>query len=333
MERRGHAMLGKGRLELLEGIDRWRSISAAARQIGMSYRRAWLLVQSINEAAGEPLVEAAVGGTRGGGARLTPRGQIAMTTFRTLQRTVIHTAGSALQQLLAGPATESIHVVAAASLEEVLGQLLADYALQQPAVRVRAVYGGSDELADHLLSGAAGELFLTAGEEQLDRLQQAGLATPGGRVPLADNTLAIIGPADRLVSVKKPKDLLGRDISRVAVAQPSCPLGKYTQECLNTLGIYRRLQERVIFVDNSRAVLAAVRAGQADAGLVYGSDATTAAGCRLLYRFRRSERPIRYWAGIIGRHENGSGVRALLQFLTSPQAAHRFRQCGFALPT
>jgi molybdate transport system substrate-binding protein len=238
-----------------------------------------------------------------------------------------------LQQVLAGPASESIHIAAAVSLEEVLGQLLADYALQRPGVRVRTVYGASDELANHLLSGAAGDLFLTADEEQLDRLQQAGLTKPGSRVALADNTLAIIGPADGLASVKKPKDLLGRDISRVAVAQPSCPLGKYTQDCLAALEIYRRLQERAILVDNSRAVLAAVHAGQADAGLVYGSDTTTARGCRVLYRFRRSERPIRYWAGVIGHHDDGSRVSSLLQFLASPQAAHRFRQCGFAPST
>ena len=52
VERDGHVILGKGRLELLEAIDRWHSISAAARQIGMSYRHAWLLVQGVNEAAG-----------------------------------------------------------------------------------------------------------------------------------------------------------------------------------------------------------------------------------------------------------------------------------------
>src|SRR6516162_11819291 len=103
LERRGHAILGKGRLELLEGIDRWRSISGAARQMGMSYRRAWLLVQSINEAAGEPLVEAATGGTHGGGARLTPRGQIAVAVFRALQEQVHQTASSLLPRLIEGP--------------------------------------------------------------------------------------------------------------------------------------------------------------------------------------------------------------------------------------
>src|SRR5262249_18520642 len=68
----GRAILGKGGLELLQGINRHHSISAAARHMGMSYRRAWELVQSINEGAGEPLVLAATGGVQGGGARLTP---------------------------------------------------------------------------------------------------------------------------------------------------------------------------------------------------------------------------------------------------------------------
>src|SRR5260221_7504843 len=88
VERAGRAILGKGRLELLEGIDRFHSISEAARQMGMSYRQAWLLVQSINEAAGEPLITAVTGGSHGGGARLTPQGRAASAVFRELQDNV-----------------------------------------------------------------------------------------------------------------------------------------------------------------------------------------------------------------------------------------------------
>src|SRR6516162_5530248 len=61
VERAGRAVLGEGRLELLEGIERWHSISEAARRIRMSYRRAWILVQDMNRAGQQPLVEAAVG--------------------------------------------------------------------------------------------------------------------------------------------------------------------------------------------------------------------------------------------------------------------------------
>src|SRR6476659_4387197 len=99
-ERAGRTILGKGRLELLEGIDRWHSISEAARQMGMSYRRAWLLVQSVNEAAGAALVEAATGGSHGGGARLTPLGRQALDVFRELQDELHGTAAAVLQRLV-----------------------------------------------------------------------------------------------------------------------------------------------------------------------------------------------------------------------------------------
>ncbi|VTR97926.1 winged helix-turn-helix domain-containing protein [Tuwongella immobilis] len=80
----GKTILGPGRAELLERIARTRSISAAAREMGMSYRRAWQLVQSMNAAAGEPIVLATTGGAGGGGATLTPRGIAALAEYRRL---------------------------------------------------------------------------------------------------------------------------------------------------------------------------------------------------------------------------------------------------------
>jgi molybdate transport system substrate-binding protein len=328
-ERHGRAILGKGRLQLLEGIERWRSISGAARQMGMSYRRAWLLVQSINEAAGEPLVEAATGGTHGGGARLTPRGQIAVAVFRALQEQVHQTASSLLPRLIEGPTSISVHVAAAVSLEEVLGQLLADYALEQPAIRVRAIFGASNELAEHLLAGAPADLFLAAGEEELDRLAPTGILDAESRRVLAENCLAAIGPADRSLSVRRPADLVKPDVARIAMAEPACPLGRYTRAFLEDLRLYSSLLPRAVHVDNSRAVVAAVHAGQVDAGLVYGSDAVAAQGCRILFRARRTPVPIRYAAAVIRRGQQPEQARALLGYLTSPAAARRFRQCGF----
>ena len=84
VERGGRRVLGPGRVELLEHIDRHRSISAAARQMNMSYRRAWSLVQDMNEAAGVALVEASPGGSGGGGASLTPHGHQAVRLYREL---------------------------------------------------------------------------------------------------------------------------------------------------------------------------------------------------------------------------------------------------------
>ncbi len=327
VERDGRVILGKGRLGLLEAIDRWRSISAAARQIGMSYRRAWLLVQGINEAAGEPLVEAATGGRRGGGAALTPRGRAAVAVFRELQEQLHQTATGLLPRLVApaGPAT--LHVAAAVSLQEVLAQLLADYALRQPALRVRALYGGSDELAYHLLAGAPADLFLTAAAEPLDRLEAAGLLRPGSRVVLAENGLAALAPLGAARPPRKPAELAGPRVRRLALAAPSCPLGAYARAWLRAAGLEQLLADAVT-LDNSGAVVAALRAGRADVGLVYASDATRADGCRLLFRVRHPSVIIRYEAAALAHAHLLGPAQALLDFLASPPAAARFRRCG-----
>jgi molybdate transport system regulatory protein len=86
VERNGRKVLGPGRVELLGHIDRLHSISAAAKEMDMSYRRAWELVRDMNEAAGEVLVELVTGGAGGGGATVTPRGREAMKQYEKLRR-------------------------------------------------------------------------------------------------------------------------------------------------------------------------------------------------------------------------------------------------------
>jgi molybdenum ABC transporter molybdate-binding protein len=330
VERAGQAILGPGRLELLDGIDRHRSISAAARQMGMSYRRAWVLVQSINEAAGAPLVQAATGGTGGGGAQLTPLGHWAVRIFHELQDQLRQTAAGLLPRVIQRPASTTLHVAAAVSLEEVLSQLLTDFALREPTVRVRTVFGASDELADHLAAGAPADLFLTADPGQLDRLEAAGgLVRRRERVALAENGLAAITLASCDLALHRPAELVRREGLRIALADPDCPLGGYTRAYLEHQRLYDRLAPRAIHVENSRAVVGAVRGGQADAGIVYSSDAARANGCRTLFRVRRTPVPIRYTAAVIHRGADSRSARRLLDFLASEAAWPRFRQGGF----
>lgn len=78
------ALLGGGRVELLEKVHAEGSISAAARTMGMSYRHAWELIDSMNRQLGVPLVIKETGGRGGGGARLTPEGERAIRVFREL---------------------------------------------------------------------------------------------------------------------------------------------------------------------------------------------------------------------------------------------------------
>ncbi len=77
--------IGPGKADLLDAIAAFGSITAAARALAMSYRRAWLLVEVMNRCWAEPLVETAVGGTRGGGARLTKTGATVLAAYRALE--------------------------------------------------------------------------------------------------------------------------------------------------------------------------------------------------------------------------------------------------------
>jgi len=79
------AAIGPGKAELVERVAATGSISAAARAMGMSYRRAWQLVEALNHDFREPVVTTAIGGTRGGGARVTPFGERLVRQFRAME--------------------------------------------------------------------------------------------------------------------------------------------------------------------------------------------------------------------------------------------------------
>ncbi len=77
-------MIGPGKAELLERIARCGSIAAAGREMGMSYKRAWMLIETLNAMFREPLVERVRGGPGGGGAELTPAGQEVLALYRAI---------------------------------------------------------------------------------------------------------------------------------------------------------------------------------------------------------------------------------------------------------
>ncbi len=95
----GDAMLGPGKVDLLELIRDQGSISAAGRSMGMSWKRAWSLVDELNRAFRLPLVEAARGGAAGGGAHLTATGTDVLALYRRLESRLAEEGGADLRAL------------------------------------------------------------------------------------------------------------------------------------------------------------------------------------------------------------------------------------------
>ena len=102
--------IGPGKAELLAAIAQHGSISAAARAMGMSYRRAWLLVETMNRSFKQPLVSTLAGGKQGGGTQLTATGELILQRYRVLCAAALAAVQSGcdeLAELLTEPPTNS----------------------------------------------------------------------------------------------------------------------------------------------------------------------------------------------------------------------------------
>lgn len=95
----GGIAIGPGKIDLLRAVSETRSIAAAARLLGLPYKRAWLLIDSLNEGFGHPVVETATGGKGGGGASLTTLGQQLIERYDALETSLNASAGKELQAL------------------------------------------------------------------------------------------------------------------------------------------------------------------------------------------------------------------------------------------
>ena len=86
IEANGNILLGEGRASLLKAIESTGSLSKAAKSLGMSYKKAWSLIDAVNKRAEQPVTTSSIGGKGGGGATLTPYGKSLISTFETINK-------------------------------------------------------------------------------------------------------------------------------------------------------------------------------------------------------------------------------------------------------
>lgn len=172
-----------------------------------------------------------------------------------------------------GPATETLTVLAAASLREpfaVLGEAFED---AHPGVDVRLSFAGSSELAQQVLAGAPADVFASASPATMQTVTDAGLAHDP--VTFATNTLVVAVPAHGTGTPVTSVADLARPGVDVALCQAAVPCGAAAMEMLGRAGL---TVEPVTLEPDVRAVLTKVRLGEVDAGVVYTTDVVSAGG-------------------------------------------------------
>ncbi|RAI54571.1 molybdate ABC transporter substrate-binding protein [Roseicella frigidaeris] len=241
--------------------------------------------------------------------------------------------------LLVAPAAraqEAVTVFAAASLTDAMRALAQDWQSRgHPAPRLS--FAASSALARQIEQGAPADLFMSADEPWMDYVQQRDLIVPDTRVSPLGNALVLIAPADAAKPVALARDtdllaLLGPQ-GRIATGDPAhVPVGKYAQAALTWMGQWEALSPRLARADNVRSALLLVERGEAPYGIVYSTDAAASSAVKVVGTFpAASHPPITYPFALTKRAANHAEARALLAFLTGPEAMPVWQRFGFGL--
>lgn len=236
---------------------------------------------------------------------------------------------------LAAPAAwaQEATVMAAASLTDAMRELGAAWAARgHPPPRF--VFAASSALARQIEQGAPAAIFASADEPWADYLEQRGLLVAGTRTSPLGNKLVLIAPADQPGELALGADLLARlgPAGRIATGDPaSVPAGTYAQAALTTLGLWDQVAPRLARVQNVRAALLLVERGEAPLGIVYATDAAASRGVRVVGTFPDGSHPPITYPFALLRGGDTAEARALLAFLTGPDAVPVYRRLGFSV--
>jgi molybdate transport system substrate-binding protein len=229
------------------------------------------------------------------------------------------------------PVRGDLLVAAAASLSGIAPQLTQAFH-DVGGIDLRFNFAGSNTLARQIVEGARVDVFVSADAAQMDVVERAGRLVAGTRVDVVSNQLVVI--ANRPPSAPKllVDDLASRQIVRIAMGDPAAvPAGVYARQWLESIRLWSAVQPKVVPLPSSPAVVAAVRAGRADAGIVYRSDISSGTGrdVRVEHHVSPDDAPLIVYPAAAIAGGRIAQAREFIAFLRAPRAQQIFAAAGF----
>ncbi len=235
------------------------------------------------------------------------------------------------------PATPLL-VGAAASLQEALKDITPLY-LQTRAEQKMASqqvdynFAASGAIQQQIEQGAPIDVFISAATKQMENLQQKDLLLAGTQRNLLTNQLVLITPQQSSVNLTDFSQLVNPEVVRIAIGEPrTVPAGKYGAEVLQKLGIFEQVESKFVLGNNVKSVLAAVAAGEVEAGIVYLSDAKNSPQVRIAsIAAPELHSPIVYPIAILKTSKNPTAAIDYANFLETLPAQKVFEKYGFGI--
>lgn len=235
-----------------------------------------------------------------------------------------------LALLLAVPAlAEEVRISAAASLTEVIKELVGTYQQSHPADRLLATFASSGALAKQIVAGAPADIYIAANPQWMDYLQQQGLIAAGSEQILLRNRLVFVGPPDSNINSLEAL----RSLPLIAIASPkSAPVGEYAEQAMTAAGIYPQLLagHKIIFAKDARQALLYAERGEVDGAFVYHTDALLARRVKQLFVVPQELYPqVVYPAALTQQGADKLAAQRFLRYLSGNAARQVFQNYGF----
>ncbi|MGC4014144.1 MAG: molybdate ABC transporter substrate-binding protein [Luteolibacter sp.] len=226
---------------------------------------------------------------------------------------------------------KELRVAAAASLAESITEIGKLYQDAHPGTTITPAFAGSNVLARQIEAGAPVDVFISADEKTMDELVKNHHIQKDAVVPLLSNALVVVAPTDSTLSIQSAADLT--KLQRLSIADPAAvPAGVYAKTWLAGRGLWDQIQPKTIGAENVRAALAAVEAGNADAAIVYRTDAAVSQKVKILFTAPSNETPsILYPAAVVTDSKEPSEAKEFIAFLQGEKASEVFKKRGFTV--
>lgn len=222
---------------------------------------------------------------------------------------------------------DELLISTASSLSGAMQSIKEDFQKQYPDIKLAFNYGSSSKLSNQLQQGAPADVFLSASEDDMDRLIQKKIIIEETVVNFARNELVLA--SSRILPSQDLDDLLADEDMLFAVGEPdSVPLGFYTKEALMNLGLWEMIDDQVIFAKDARQVLSYVESENTEAGFVYASDARISTQIETIIEVHGNEQII-YPAAVVESTVNREAADKFLGFLLSDKGQQIFKDYGF----
>ncbi len=226
--------------------------------------------------------------------------------------------------------SRELTISAAASLTDCMADIQEAFKGQYPDIALKFNFGSSGALKEQIEQGAPVDVFFSAGKAQVQTLIESGLVEEESTKEVLRNKLVLITGKDDSKSLSF-KTLGETDLEKLAVGDfGSVPVGQYTEEVFKALGLTDQLKDNLVYAKDVREVLFWVETGNAEAGIVYETDAKVSQKVIICDSADESwHDPIIYPVALIKGSPRLEEAKLFTAFLTSKEAQDIFRAYGF----